>query len=407
MEQRPREVTFRRQFGRDRGENFSLPYGVADCAAPPVSKRRSRSGPNLHSGDTHHCANGLFARNKHLVHDSASACSLVLFLARPRAGAAGVETPMEQRPPEVTFRRQFGRDRGENFSLPYGVAGLRRATSVQTPITVRAKLAFGRHAPLRERPLCPKQTPCTRFRERMQPRVVPCASARRRRRGGNLHGTNHNSAWEDSLSRRLFGRHQGEVEVSGLALKVLDLAIAPFGLHRRQILLDVRLATSEQGVDQPGQLMGGGLDRSCRVHALQTPADPKGRTRCRLRCPVVRAKYRKSTTRQVVIASRRVESTPASSRGLGPARMARPSAWTRASSSDAIRSSDSVRSIARSFAVRSRRVPTRSSRPARSSVEVAESNSASSSGEIVTSRRRISDRRRQWCFASPLSTRSS
>ena len=61
---------------------------------------------------------------------------------------------------------------------------------------------------------------------------------------------------KDSLSRRLFGRHQGEVEVSGLALKVLDLAIAPFGLHRRQILLDIRLATSEQGVDQPGQLMG-------------------------------------------------------------------------------------------------------------------------------------------------------
>ena len=30
----------------------------------------------------------------------------------------------------------------------------------------------------------------TRFRERTQPRVVPCASARRRRRGGNLHGTN-------------------------------------------------------------------------------------------------------------------------------------------------------------------------------------------------------------------------
>ena len=75
------------------------------------------------------------------------------------------------------------------FQSPIRGRGLRRATSVQTPITVRAKLAFGRHAPLRERPLCPKQTPCTRFREPMQPRVVPCASARRRRRGGNLHGT--------------------------------------------------------------------------------------------------------------------------------------------------------------------------------------------------------------------------
>ena len=95
MEQQPSEVTFRRQLGRDRGENFSLPYGVADCAAPPVSKRRLRSGPNSQPGDTHYCADGLFARDKHLVHESANACSLVLFLARPRAGAAGVETPRE------------------------------------------------------------------------------------------------------------------------------------------------------------------------------------------------------------------------------------------------------------------------------------------------------------------------
>ena len=95
MERQPSEVTFHRQFGRYRVENFSLPYGVADCAAPPVSKRRLRSGPNLHPGDTHHCADGLFARDKHLVHDSANACSLVLFLARPRAGAAGVETCMD------------------------------------------------------------------------------------------------------------------------------------------------------------------------------------------------------------------------------------------------------------------------------------------------------------------------
>ena len=75
------------------------------------------------------------------------------------------------------------------FQSPIRGRGLRRATSVQTPIAVRAKLASGRHAPLRRRPLCPRQTACTRFRERMQPRVVPCASARRRRRGGNLHGT--------------------------------------------------------------------------------------------------------------------------------------------------------------------------------------------------------------------------
>ena len=71
------------------------------------------------------------------------------------------------------------------FQSPIRGRGLRRATSVQTPIAVRTKLPAGRHAPLRGRPLCPRQTPCTRFRERMQPRVVPCASARRRRRGGN------------------------------------------------------------------------------------------------------------------------------------------------------------------------------------------------------------------------------
>ena len=56
-------------------------------------------GPNLHPGDTHHCADGLFARDKHLVYDSANACSLVLFLARPHAGAAGVETCIHDHAP--------------------------------------------------------------------------------------------------------------------------------------------------------------------------------------------------------------------------------------------------------------------------------------------------------------------
>ena len=96
MEQQPSEATFRGQLGRDRGDSFSLPYGVADCAAPPVSKRRLRSGPNLHPGETHHCLDGLFARDKYFVHDSANACSLVLFPARLRAGTAGVETCMTQ-----------------------------------------------------------------------------------------------------------------------------------------------------------------------------------------------------------------------------------------------------------------------------------------------------------------------
>ena len=75
-----------------------------------------------------------------------------------------------------------------------------------------------------------------------------------------------------SLSGHLFGRHQGEMEVSGLALKVFDWAVAPLRLHRRQVALDICHTTSQQSVDQPGQLMGGGLDCSPGVHALQTPA---------------------------------------------------------------------------------------------------------------------------------------
>ena len=142
MEQPPSEITLRRRLGRDRGENFSLPYGVADCAAPPVSKRRLRSGPNLHPGDTHHCADGLLARDKHLVHDSANARSLGLFLARPRAGAAGGNshgtTTLGSYLPQAT---RAGPRR--EFQSPIRGRGLRRATSVQTPIAVRAKLASG------------------------------------------------------------------------------------------------------------------------------------------------------------------------------------------------------------------------------------------------------------------------
>ena len=88
------------------------------------------------------------------------------------------------------------------FQSPIRGRGLRRATSVQTPIAVRAKLASGRHAPLRGRPLCPRQTPCTRLRERTQPRVVPCASVRRRRRGGNLHASRRGQSsrtWADGV----------------------------------------------------------------------------------------------------------------------------------------------------------------------------------------------------------------
>ena len=70
------------------------------------------------------------------------------------------------------------------ISVSHTGRGLRRATSVQTPIAVRAKLQPGRHAPLRGRPLCPRQTLYTILRNHAA-RVVPCSSARRPRRGGN------------------------------------------------------------------------------------------------------------------------------------------------------------------------------------------------------------------------------
>ena len=80
MEQQPSEETFGGQLGRDRGESFNLPYGVTVCAAPPVTKRRLRSGPYLHSGETHHCLAGLYAREKQLYTIprtlAASRCSL-------------------------------------------------------------------------------------------------------------------------------------------------------------------------------------------------------------------------------------------------------------------------------------------------------------------------------------------
>ena len=54
--------------GSDRGRSFSLPYGVVDCATPPASKRRARSGPNSQSGETHHWGHGLWPE-RGMVHD--------------------------------------------------------------------------------------------------------------------------------------------------------------------------------------------------------------------------------------------------------------------------------------------------------------------------------------------------
>ena len=79
---------------------------------------------------------------------------------------------MEQTPPRSHLRgANSGVDRGESFSLPYGVADGFRATSVKTPSTVRAKLAFGRNAPLRATASVPETATCTRFRESVQPRL--------------------------------------------------------------------------------------------------------------------------------------------------------------------------------------------------------------------------------------------
>ena len=65
---------------------------------------------------------------------------------------------MEQQPSEVTLPQAIRAGPRREFQSPIRGRGLRRATSVQTPIAVRAKLPAGRHAPLRGRPLCPRQT---------------------------------------------------------------------------------------------------------------------------------------------------------------------------------------------------------------------------------------------------------
>ena len=88
-------ATAGRALGRDRGGNFSLPYGVADFAAPPASKRRSRSGPNLYSGETHHWAARPLAREAHRIRDAGRLSRPILPCASAHR-SPGVETCMEQ-----------------------------------------------------------------------------------------------------------------------------------------------------------------------------------------------------------------------------------------------------------------------------------------------------------------------
>ena len=70
--------------------------------------------------------------------------------------------------------------------------------------------------------------------------------------------------------------------------------------------------------------------------------------------------------RQVVMASRRRASRSLSRRGLGPGRMASPSACTSASMSASIRANESVRCAARSLVCSSRSAAARASKPGRS-----------------------------------------
>ena len=96
MEQHPPRYLRAGFLGQDRGKSFSLPCGVGDCSAPPVSIRRLRSGPNLHAGYTHHCLNDLIARDGHRIRPATRWKRLVCSLRVRAPVAPGVETSMEQ-----------------------------------------------------------------------------------------------------------------------------------------------------------------------------------------------------------------------------------------------------------------------------------------------------------------------
>ena len=82
--------------GQDRGTSFSPLCRVGDCSAPPMSKRRSRPGPNSHAVCTHHCGNGLIARDGHRKRHTAKWKRLVCSLPVNAPDAPGVQTRMER-----------------------------------------------------------------------------------------------------------------------------------------------------------------------------------------------------------------------------------------------------------------------------------------------------------------------
>ena len=107
------------------------------------------------------------------------------------------------------------------------------------------------------------------------------------------------------------------------------------------------------------------------------------------------------------MASRRRASRSLSRLGLGPGRIASPSACTSASMSASIRASESVRWAARSLVCSSRSAAARTSKPVRSRVWAADPSSASSPAERGARRRSASERSRQWRLLSPTSAISS
>ena len=150
----PHEVTYGGQTRAWTEARVSVSHtGSRMDSAPPASKRRVRSGPNLHSGETHHCVRRPLCPRPQLVHDSAKVCSHVLFPGRLRPDP-GVGPCMEQ----SGSHRFLARQRSES--------------AASTPKT-------GARAPMPARPRAHRDRPYTRCTSPATTSTVPCASAHR------------------------------------------------------------------------------------------------------------------------------------------------------------------------------------------------------------------------------------
>ena len=127
---------------------------------------------------------------------------------------------------------------------------LRRATSVQTPIAVRAKLAFRRNAPLLGRPHCPRQSP---FYTILPTHAASCCSLRVRAPAPPGWATHRSVRKSDSWSVCsgvcpastiffLHARKPGRVAEVGLAriinrtISLKESHLVPLRTHRHNIL---------------------------------------------------------------------------------------------------------------------------------------------------------------------------